>query len=84
MPLPRHRLKPRAMKSVQFYFLLLVVGSSLAGCSTDTPQASAQIKKQFAGGPMPPDAQKAFQESMRRSQEMMQQRAQNGKQAGGK
>jgi len=55
-----------------------MIGLSLAGCSSsDTPQATAQAKKQFAGGPMPPDAQKEFQESMAKSRQLAQERAQS-------
>jgi hypothetical protein len=63
----------------QQYLIFVVIGLFTAGCaSSDTPQVSDQVKKQFSGGPMPPDAQKKFQESMKKSQDLAQQRAQTG------
>jgi hypothetical protein len=66
------------MKRIQPYLFLVLIGLLLAGCtSTQTPQASAQLAKQFAGGPMPPDAQKKFQESMKNSRDLAQQHSES-------
>lgn len=68
------------MKHIFKVTLFTILAASVAGCaSSETPQAGEDVKKQFAGGPMPPDAQKKFQESMRKSHELMQ-----NSQAGGK
>jgi hypothetical protein len=67
------------MKRVQPYLLSLTLCLPLSGCfSAETPQASAQLKKQFAGSPMPPDAQKEFQKGMQHSHELMQKQFQSG------
>jgi hypothetical protein len=69
------------MKSVQLCFLFVLTGMAIAGCSSsETAQPSDQVKKQFSGGPMPPDAQKKFQESMKKSHELMQNSQPGGKQ----
>jgi hypothetical protein len=53
------------MKKIQILFLITL---PLAGCaSSETPQASAQIAKQFKGGPMPPDIAKQFQQSRQKA-----------------
>ena len=70
---------PITMKRVQPYLLVVMIGLPLAGCSsTETPQVSDQVKKQFSGSPMPPDAQKKFQESMKKSHDLMQNRTPSG------
>ena len=69
------------MKRTLPYLLFLTISLPLAGCfSSQTPQTTDQAAKQFSGGPMPPDAQKKFQDSMKKNQEPTRQ---NG-QAGGK
>ena len=53
------------MKSIPLCLVPIALGLFVAGCaSSDTPQASDQVKAQFKGGPMPPDARKKFEESM--------------------
>jgi hypothetical protein len=67
------------MKRIQQNLLFVLACLPLAGCaSSDTPPVSDAVKKQFAGGPMPPDARKKFEESMKKNQQAIQERAQNG------
>jgi|GEM_PF-6943714 len=48
---------------------LTVAGCVFAaiGCGSSTPATTAEQKKDFAGGPMPEDARKQFEESQKAS-----------------
>lgn len=68
-------------KYLQTTFLLVLIGLSLFGCnSSQSPQANAQLTKDFKGGPMPPDAMKKFEESRKKSADALQQKTQSGSQ----
>jgi hypothetical protein len=55
------------MKRFTLPLLTVLIGLSLAGCpSSDTPQASPELTKDFKGGPMPPDFAKNFQQGMKK------------------
>ncbi len=61
---------------------LVLAALTVVGCtSSQTPQATSELAKQFSGGPMPPDAQKKFEESMKKNK---QPGPPNGQPAGGK
>jgi hypothetical protein len=65
------------MKRIQTYIFLVLTSVTVAACSSgQSSQASAELTKDFKGGPMPPDAQKKFQENMKKRQDLMGQRSQ--------
>ena len=55
-------------KQISFVILASIGISILWGCGSDSDHATTKAElKNFKGGPMPPDARKKFEESMRKS-----------------
>lgn len=46
---------------------ILLLGLFVVGCSTQTPQASEEVTKDFKGGPMPPEFRQKFEKMQKDS-----------------
>jgi hypothetical protein len=57
----------KTRRSLAVLTAVLAVSPVLTGCSASAPPLTKQEEANFKGGPMPPEAQKAFAERLRQN-----------------